>query len=76
MRIIKEYFADIFESKEPSLEDLKTVIDCVQPCITPEMNRRLLAPFAEIEIGEALSKMGPAKARGPNAFHTALFQRH
>ncbi|KAL5571056.1 hypothetical protein UlMin_020653 [Ulmus minor] len=64
--IISEYFQDIFISSSPSSSDFASVLSCVDPKVTADMNNQLLRPFTSEEIKMALMDMNPTKAPGPN----------
>jgi hypothetical protein len=40
------------------------------------MNDKLIAPFSEMEIKEAIFQMFSTKAAGPDGFPAHFFQRH
>jgi hypothetical protein len=52
------------------------VLESVAPCVTPEMNEMLIAPFAEAEVKSALFQMYPLKAPGLDGFPAHFFQKH
>ncbi|KAL5567359.1 hypothetical protein UlMin_030523 [Ulmus minor] len=43
--IISDYFQDIFLSSSPSTSDFASVLSCVNPKVTTDMNNQLLRPF-------------------------------
>ncbi|KAH1030127.1 hypothetical protein J1N35_046062 [Gossypium stocksii] len=69
--MIRNYFADLFKSR--GTIDLGHVLLGVQRCITDSMNQRLLAPYTEEEIVDALKGMGPIKASGPDGLPTIFY---
>ena len=54
------------------------VIQCVQRCVSPEMNEALLAPFTSDEVWAALESIGDLKAPGadgmPSIFYKQFWQ--
>jgi hypothetical protein len=52
------------------------VLSTLPTKVTPAMNRKLLDPYKEGEVKEALFHMFPTKALGPNGFPAHFFQRH
>ena len=70
----------------PSL--LKSVLDCILPKVTPEMNASLCEPYTEkeisnalfqigtLEISNALFQIGPLKVPGTDGFLAPFFQRN
>ena len=55
---------------------MEAVLNTVPTKVTVEMNNGLLKPFMEKEVKEALFKMFPTKAPGPDGFPAHFFQRH
>jgi hypothetical protein len=52
------------------------VLSTVPMKVTAEMNSKLLDPYTEREVKEALFQMFPTKALGPDGFSAHFFQRH
>jgi hypothetical protein len=52
------------------------VINVVPVKVTDQMNDKLIRPFKEKEVKEALFYMFPTKAPGPDGYPTHFFQTH
>lgn len=59
-----------------STEDMDGVLSTLPTKVTPPMNRKLLDPYKEGEVKEALFHMFPMKALGPDGFPAHFFQRY
>ena len=55
---------------------MEAVLETVPAKVTSEMNDRILKPFGENEVKEALFQMFPTKAPGPDGFPAHFFQRN
>ncbi|KAL5539433.1 hypothetical protein UlMin_045908 [Ulmus minor] len=73
--IISDYFQDIFLSSSPSTSDFASVLSCVHPKVTTDMNNQLLRPFTSEDIKKALMDMNPTKAPGPDGLPAIFFQK-
>ena len=62
--LLLEYFNEMYTSK--GVHDLSKILDLVQTKVTREMNRRLMQPYTEAEVFDALMQMHPSKAPGPD----------
>lgn len=68
---ISLYFSTIFTSSSPDCAD--TVNQAIEPCITKEVNDRLIFIPSAIEIKDALFSIHPDKAPGPDGFSASFF---
>lgn len=73
-RAFSSYFKSLFSST--GSEDLKELLEVVQPWVTQEMNNILTSPFLPEKVDFALSQMQPLKAPGPNGFGVCFYQQH
>ncbi|KAL5576320.1 hypothetical protein UlMin_018019 [Ulmus minor] len=64
--ITSRYFQNIFSYSTPSMSDMDSVISCVTPRVTRDMNLQLIRPFTGDEVWRALMDMHPTKAPGPD----------
>jgi hypothetical protein len=69
-----EFFRNLYTSEDTC--NMEVVLDSVPVKVLAEMNERLMVPFIEKEVNEALFQMFPTKALGPDGFPTHFFQRH
>ncbi|KAL5798205.1 hypothetical protein ACOSQ2_003025 [Xanthoceras sorbifolium] len=74
--IIINYFQNIFTSKNPNQSHLVSVVDLMEPRITPAMNLILDAAFTRDEIRIALFQMFPTKSSGIDGFPTLFYQKY
>lgn len=66
VQIITKYFQDIFITTSSRCKE--TVAQAINPCISHEMNERLIAELSDEEIKTALFSIHPDKAPGPYGF--------
>jgi hypothetical protein len=52
------------------------LLELIEPRISDQINKELLAEPTEKEIGDALFQIGPLKAPGPDGLPTRFFQRN
>jgi hypothetical protein len=69
-----DYFKKLYTSEDDI--DPRIITDLLQPCVDADANERLCAPFTEKEISDALFKIGPLKAPGPDGFPAHFIQRN
>jgi len=72
--LLLHYFSDIYKTR--GVHDLGKITGLIQPRITVEMNHRLLQPYTEAEILEAIMQMHPLKAPGPDGMPALFFQHY
>ncbi|KAM2951563.1 hypothetical protein COP2_001044 [Malus domestica] len=51
-----------------------SLLDCISPMVTEDVNQALLIPVSEDEIKAAIFQMGGLKAPGPNGFQGIFYQ--
>lgn len=73
LRLLPEIILLIFLSRGTG--NLDPILSRVPYCITNSINQRLLAPYTEEEIVEALKGMNPTKASGQDSFPAIFYQR-
>ncbi|XP_075524522.1 uncharacterized protein LOC142556916 [Primulina tabacum] len=73
--IIEDYFTNLFASNNPTLEDRRNILDCVEPIIDEHMNSILNASFSAAEIKMALFDMHPDKAPGSDGMSVFFYQK-
>ncbi|KAG7557763.1 Zinc knuckle CX2CX4HX4C [Arabidopsis suecica] len=72
--IIHDYFERLYTSSGTSSTD--SILQHLQPKVTPEINSKLLAPVTEEEIFQAISAMNVDKAPGPDGFNAGFYKFH
>lgn len=70
--LIDTYFINLFTSVED--REWGTILDCIQPKVTDDMNASLLAPISIEEIKEVAFQLGRLKAPGPDGFQGIFYQ--
>lgn len=73
VRIILDFYTDLFTSQNPSPTNLHRVLVHVLQVVISEMNARLLAPFIDDEVKAAIFYIHLTKAPGPDGFSTIFF---
>jgi hypothetical protein len=71
--IIQDYFSQLFTSEVDNTS--QELLQKVKPRVTAEMNERLIAPFTEKEVKEALFAIGDFKAPGTDGMHAIFFKK-
>ena len=72
-KVAVDYFDDLFCTTSPT--EFEGFLEDITPCITQQMDQRLIRPATEEEIYQALFMMHPEKAPGPDGM-TSLFYQH
>jgi hypothetical protein len=73
-QMAQTFYEDLYTSESTSGMD--EVLASVLVLVTADMNAKLIAPFGDKEIKEALFQIYPTKALGPDAFPAHFFQKH
>ncbi|BFG30256.1 hypothetical protein CerSpe_165300 [Prunus speciosa] len=68
------YFKELFTSS--GSRDWNSILDCVEPVVTEEINRDLIRPITLEEIKDTAFQMGATKASGPDGFHGTLYHKY
>jgi hypothetical protein len=72
-RLMSDFYKELYTFERTM--GMERVLQMVPTKVTREMNDKLLLPFAEGEVKEALFQMFPTKAPGPDDFQAHFFQR-
>ena len=72
--LLVEYYTKLFTSSNP--QDLGHILDGVQSVVTNEMRVKLGKPYTSEEVGEAIRKMAPLKALGPDGMPLLFYQTY
>lgn len=72
--ITTEFYKTLYMSEVT--ENMEAVLNTVPVKVSPEMNAKLIAPYTEAEVKEALFQMFPTKSPGPDGYPAHFFQRH
>lgn len=70
---ITNYFLQLFRSSAQG--DVQQLLHAVQPCVTEEMNAKLLAESTSGEIKIALDNIGDLKAPGPDGMPAVFYKK-
>lgn len=70
----RDFFQNLYTSEGTA--NMSAVLDHVPSKVTDSMNTFQCAPFTEKEVKEALFKMFPTKAPGPDGYPDHFFQRN
>jgi hypothetical protein len=69
--LTREFYENLYTSEGRGMEEVLSHVP-----VTLDMNAKLLAPFQNKEIKEALFQIYPTKAPGPDGFPAHFFRRH
>lgn len=72
LKVISDYFLNLFTSQEGDRDD--TVKEAISPCISTELNQRLIKRPSEEEIKAACFSIHADQAPGPDGFSASFFQ--
>lgn len=70
------YFVNLFQSSNPSQDQLNKALDDIPVRVDQNMNNSLLAPFTKGEVEKAIQSMFPTKAPGPDGFPAIFYQKY
>jgi len=70
---ITNYFLQLFRSSAQG--DEQQILQAVQPCVTEEMNGKLIDDFSAEEIKVALDGIGDLKAPGPDGMPAVFYKK-
>jgi hypothetical protein len=68
-------FFEALYKKDPYV-DPSSLLECIAPKVSDEINNHLTADFTNEEISDALFQIGPHKAPGPDGLPARFFQRN
>lgn len=74
--IIVDYFSKLFTSQNPTVADMRQVLDGVTPMIDDNLNSILCAPFVDAEVRRTLFDMHPDKALGPDGMSVFFYKKY
>ncbi|KAL5759510.1 hypothetical protein ACOSQ2_018348 [Xanthoceras sorbifolium] len=72
---ICKYFANIFKSSSPCVDDLNRAVRSIEFSLSMESKLGLDEVFRSDEIKRVVFYLGPSKAPGPDGFHAVFFQK-
>ncbi|KAB2626048.1 hypothetical protein D8674_017708 [Pyrus ussuriensis x Pyrus communis] len=73
-QLVDNHFTSVFSSAGD--RNWGSLLDCINPSVSPEMNEALIAPVTEEEIKVAAGNMGGLKAPGPDGFQGIFYQTY
>ncbi|KAB2609074.1 hypothetical protein D8674_012242 [Pyrus ussuriensis x Pyrus communis] len=73
-QLVDNHFTSVFSSAGD--RNWGSLLDCINPSVSPEMNEALIAPVTEEEIKAAAGNMGGLKAPGPDGFQGIFYQTY
>ncbi|CAN6702186.1 unnamed protein product [Malus baccata var. baccata] len=71
-KLVEDHFMHTFTSE--GSRNWGTLLDCVIPSVSADMNEALLKPVSKVEIKEEALKMRGLKALGPDGFQWIFYQ--
>ncbi|XP_062028960.1 uncharacterized protein LOC133744958 [Rosa rugosa] len=74
--IVTSYFTKMFTASPVDMEAMNTILEAIQPSVTPTMNDQLCSEYTEEEIRCALFQMYPTKSLGPDGMPPLFFQHY
>ncbi|XP_068323301.1 uncharacterized protein [Pyrus communis] len=73
-QLVDNHFISVFSSA--GSRTWGSLLDCIIPSVSVEMNKALTAPVTDEEIKEAAVQMGGLKAPGPDGFQGVFYQSY
>ena len=70
-RVVAQYYSELFTS-EPS-DGRSTVHKALHPCITQDMNEKLIRDLTPTEVKKAMFAIHADKAPGPDGFSASFY---
>lgn len=75
MEIIGNFYRELFESSNPSYEDITHISNLVQGRISEMTKAELDKPFCAQEVAAALKEIKSSKAPGIDGFNAKFYQK-
>ncbi|XP_035551737.1 uncharacterized protein LOC118349897 [Juglans regia] len=72
----RRFFGKLFQTTNPSQDEIDKCLVGMSEKVTIEMNERLSRRFTSVEVEEAVKQMAPLKAPGPDGFGPCFYQNH
>lgn len=71
--VATRYFQDMFQTSEPNLEDIESILNTIPTTITPEQKFALCKSFTQEEIFGVIKNMHPTTALGADGIQAVFF---
>lgn len=73
-REILDHFSEVYVAEE--CVGIAECLQTVQPKVSQEMNKSLMAQVTDVEIKKAVDSLGASKAPGPDGLNEMFYQNH